>query len=44
MQLYIPVHVIGCRAVKLDSCNNFLSSVHTILVIILLYDRLNMKT
>src|SRR6218665_3519026 len=34
----------GCRAVKLDSCNNLLSSFHTILVIILRYVRLNMTT
>jgi len=33
----------GCPAVKFDSCNNLLSSVHTILVIILQYVRLNIK-
>ena len=34
-------NVRGCHAVKFDSCNNLLSSVHTILVIILWYVRLN---
>jgi len=34
----------GCRVVNFDSCNNLLSSVHTILVIILRYVRLNIKT
>src|SRR6218665_22706 len=34
----------GCRAIKFDFCNNLLSSVHTILVIILQYIRLNIKT
>jgi len=34
----------GCFAVKFDSCNNLLSSVHTILVIVLRYFRLNSKT
>jgi len=33
----------GCRAVKFDSCNNKLSSVHTILVIIQRYVRLNIN-
>ena len=32
-----------CRAVNFDSCNNLLSSVYTILVIILWYVRLNIK-
>jgi len=34
----------GCRAVKFDSYNNLLSSVHTTLVIILQYVRVNIKT
>jgi len=34
----------GCRAVKFDSCNNLLSSIHTIHVIILRYVRLNINT
>ena len=34
----------GCRADKFDSCNNLLSSVHTILVISLQHVRLNIKT
>src|SRR6218665_4204582 len=34
----------SCREVKFDSCNNLLSSVHTILVIIMRYARLNIKT
>src|SRR6218665_1010627 len=34
----------GCRAVKFDSCKNLLLSVHTMLVIILRYVRLNIKT
>jgi len=34
----------GCFAVKFDFCNNLLSSVHTILVIILRYVRLHIKT
>ena len=33
----------GCGVVKLDSCNNFLSSIHTILVNILWYVRLYIK-
>jgi len=33
----------GCRAVKFDSCNNILSSVHTILVIILRSVSLSIK-
>jgi len=33
----------GWRAVKFDSYNNLLSSVHTILVIIIQYIRLNTK-
>src|SRR6218665_3404549 len=33
----------GCRAVKFDYCNNLISSVHTILVIILRYIRLHIK-
>jgi len=33
----------GCRAVKFNSCNNLLSSVHTMLVIVLQYVRLNIK-
>jgi len=32
----------GCRVVKFD-CNNLLTSVHTILIIILRYVRLNTK-
>ena len=36
--------VRDCRAVKFDSCDNLLSSVHTILLIILWYVRLNIKT
>jgi len=34
----------GCHVVKFDSYNNLLSSVHAILVIILRYVRLNIKT
>jgi len=34
----------GCRAVKFGTCNNLLSSLYTILVIILWYVRLNIKT
>ena len=33
----------GCLAVKFNSCNNLLSFVHTIVVIILLYVRLNIR-
>jgi len=34
----------GRRVVKVDTCNNLLSSVHTIFVVILLYVRLNINS
>ena len=33
----------NCRVVKFDSCNNLILSVHTILVVVLQYVRLNTK-
>jgi len=43
-QIYnVMVNLRGCRAVKSDSCNNLLSSIHTKLVNILQYVRLNIK-